>query len=302
MNIQIIQTLIQREFWENRGLLIRTPFLIGLVLIVITAISSLQIASKSSSVNFTGIDSLSEMAMNTNSQFEGLSNKAKEHGKHFAKAMTGYSMAALLLGIGLASIYLTQCLHTDRKDKSILFFRSLPISEWETVLSKLITATWVFPFVFFAFAMVSILISIVILYLLSVFVGTDALVKEILHSWKFFSLSGLLHFAIKAFTLTIAFIPINCWLLFSSAVAKRSPMAVSIGIPLLIAAAEGLILHSGHFIKFFGDLIRIFFHNTQAIGEFNFSVINWNMFIAAILISLAFLFATVWLRENRYEI
>src|SRR6202000_960981 len=64
---------------------------------------------------------------------------------------------------GLATIYvswyLLDCLYADRRDKSVLFWKSLPISDAATVLSKLAIAFLVIPLVYFAFADVTSLLT-----------------------------------------------------------------------------------------------------------------------------------------------
>ena len=48
--------------------------------------------------------------------------------------------------------YLLDCLYAERRDRSILFWKSMPLSDTETVLSKLATALLVIPLVYFAVA------------------------------------------------------------------------------------------------------------------------------------------------------
>jgi energy-coupling factor transporter ATP-binding protein EcfA2 len=48
-----------------------------------------------------------------------------------------------------ASWYLLDCLYADRKDRSILFWKSLPISDTQTVLAKLFTGLIAIPLVYF---------------------------------------------------------------------------------------------------------------------------------------------------------
>jgi ABC-2 type transport system permease protein len=57
--------------------------------------------------------------------------------------------------IGVLTIgYLIESLYTDRKDRSILFWKSLPVSDTETVLTKVVTAAGVMPCFAFTLALV----------------------------------------------------------------------------------------------------------------------------------------------------
>ena len=51
-----------------------------------------------------------------------------------------------------SSWYLLDCLYADRKDRSVLFFKSMPISDLATVLSKLFVGIVAIPLVYFAAA------------------------------------------------------------------------------------------------------------------------------------------------------
>src|SRR3982074_425506 len=59
--------------------------------------------------------------------------------------------------------YLLDCLYADRKDRSVLFWKSLPISDARTVMSKLALALIVIPAVYFAAADLTTLIMAFIL-------------------------------------------------------------------------------------------------------------------------------------------
>ncbi len=76
--------------------------------------------------------------------------------------------AAFLVAFGLmfytvmsvyATWYLLDCLYADRKDRSILFWKSLPISDTDTVISKLIVALIVIPVVSFVAADITALLA-----------------------------------------------------------------------------------------------------------------------------------------------
>ena len=68
--------------------------------------------------------------------------------------------AALVLPILIAALfvcfgYLVDCLYAERKDRSILFWRSLPVSDRDTVLAKFFVATIATPLLVWAVALVA---------------------------------------------------------------------------------------------------------------------------------------------------
>ena len=55
----------------------------------------------------------------------------------------------------VVSFYLMDCLYLERKDRSILFWKSLPVSDATTVISKLLVALVVVPLGVYLTAMVA---------------------------------------------------------------------------------------------------------------------------------------------------
>jgi ABC-2 type transport system permease protein len=70
--------------------------------------------------------------------------------KRTALVAVVYSMLGVLMSIVLGSIaffYALDALYSDRRDRSVLFWKSLPLSDAETVLAKFATAAVVIPLV-----------------------------------------------------------------------------------------------------------------------------------------------------------
>ena len=64
--------------------------------------------------------------------------------------------SVFLLILFFASInFLASCLYDDRKDRSILFWKSMPVSEGQEVLAKLFTITIVAPVIYLAVSLVT---------------------------------------------------------------------------------------------------------------------------------------------------
>jgi ABC-2 type transport system permease protein len=127
-----------------------------------------------------------------------------------------------------ATWYLLDCLYADRRDKSVLFWKSLPISDTDTVLSKLIVALFAIPLVAFAAADIT---SLIVAFIVSVrarsmiggalWEGRDWLQMQVL--WVY-----------VIFTSAVWYLPVAGWCLMVSAWVKRAPMLWSV-LPLLVA-------------------------------------------------------------------
>jgi ABC-2 type transport system permease protein len=131
-----------------------------------------------------------------------------------------------------AAWYLLDCLYADRKDRSVLFWKSLPISDATTVLSKLATAVIVIPLVYFAAAdLTTLLMAFIISVRASSIVGgalwQAGLWLQIQALWLYLIL-----------TTAIWYLPVTAYLLLISAWAKRAVTLWSILPPLALILGE----------------------------------------------------------------
>jgi ABC-2 type transport system permease protein len=164
-----------------------------------------------------------------------------------------YTFAALLI-MGttfiVAFFYCLDALQGERRDRSILFWKSLPVSDLTTVLSKASVPLVILPLVTFAITAV----THWIMWLLSVMVlagsgvGAEAL-------WSRFSLTQMtvtiLYHLLAIHALWYA--PFYCWLLLVSAWARRMAFLWAVIPVLTLNALEKVALNTSHFA---GILVR----------------------------------------------
>lgn len=156
-------------------------------------------------------------------------------------AVTGalFAISTLFFQLMLLIIlfYLAGCLYDDRRDRSILFWKSLPVSDSMTVASKVLTACVLIPAMFMA---AIILTQLALLLIASVY-GMMAGINPLTAFWLPASLPKL--WTVMALGLLIQalwLLPVYGWLTFCSSWAPRLPILIAIGIPAAIA----LIQHS----------------------------------------------------------
>ncbi|MFL6604350.1 MAG: hypothetical protein ACJ8R9_23865 [Steroidobacteraceae bacterium] len=125
--------LIRREFWEHRALWI-TPLIVG-GLLVLTAFPI----------------HIGNMAFGAH---EGEFGSADNRLGMFTLMLWGQTVPQYLVMVIVLSFYLMDCLYQERKDRSILFWKSLPVSDASTVISKLLVAVVVVPLGVYLTAMV----------------------------------------------------------------------------------------------------------------------------------------------------
>ena len=140
-------------------------------------------------------------------------------------------MFYLVMGV-YSTWYLLDCLYTDRKDRSILFWKSLPISDATTVLCKLLVGMIIIPLVYFAAADATALIAAFILSIRArASIGSSLWNGDI---W--WQMQVLWMYAIV--TTAVWYLPVAGWLMLVSAWAKRAVMLWAVLPPLLLYILE----------------------------------------------------------------
>jgi len=204
--------LIRREFWENRSI-----WLIPAVFCGLLVLASL----------FGGYQVL------------GAADLASVRTVVQAGALDGMILTAVTFFLVMSiysTWYLLDCLYTDRKDRSVLFWKSMPISDTATVVCKLATALILIPLVYFAFADLStLMMAFIISVRVSAYFGSSLWRGEL---WL--QVQGLWLYLIV--TTAIWYLPVAAWLLVVSAWAKRAVMLWSILPPLAVMIAERVFL------------------------------------------------------------
>jgi len=159
-----------------------------------------------------------------------------------------YGLAAGLI-MGTASIlgifYSLDALYGERRDRSILFWKSLPVSDLTTVLSKFAIPLIVLPLLSFAITVVT---QFVMLLLSSaVLLGSGLSIGTLGARMSFFHMSLMLLYHI----LTVHglwYAPIYGWLLLVSAWAPRAPFIWAFLPPFMIWGVERMAFRTSHFL------------------------------------------------------
>jgi len=197
---------IRRELWESRSIYLAAPaaaalFFVGFV------ISTVGMPERRRSVL--------------------LLNAAQQR----AAIAQPYHFAALLIMFVVSVVgvfYCLDALHGERRDRSILFWKSLPVSDWTTVLAKASIPLVVLPLVGFAVTFVTQLWMLIWSSVVLLPSGLSAT------TWaRFDLLRESLLLLYHLFTVhSLWYAPIYGWLLFVSAWARRAAFLWA-ALPLL---------------------------------------------------------------------
>jgi ABC-2 type transport system permease protein len=219
---RVLIALIRREFWEHRALWMVPTLTAGLMLL-----SAVLTRFRSGAANRMPFPAIGPQDM----------PRADLH--QIGIMMTSAWQIGVAAPIFLAAavtlfFYLLSSLYDERKDRSILFWKSLPISDAATVLSKVLVALLIVPLGVFALAMVTHLI----------YIG----IWDIRHAMGLvgpvFVLDVAAWLKVVALMLTVLLLaalwyaPIAGYLLLISAWARRNPFLWALLPPLILAVVE----------------------------------------------------------------
>ena len=209
-------TLVRRELWEHRGL-IWAPLAMALTIIVLSLLGAAQ------DITLPGVVVVRD---------------ADEQRDFLSTLMIGLLVPQLLAGLVVVFFYLLDGLFTERRDRSILFWKSLPVSDTKTVLSKLFVALVAMPLWIWA---LSLLVGLVVFGVLAAKVSnTPAAALGTWHGedWLVLQATLLGKLAVAA----LWYLPVAGWLLLVSALAKRAPFLWATLPFLVLSLAERIAL------------------------------------------------------------
>jgi ABC-2 type transport system permease protein len=213
--MNVLPMLIRREFWEHRVLVI-APVALCLVYLVLCALAG---------ANF-----------NVGRVYVG-SVEPTSAGFLFVMHVVFTGLLYGLMSI-VAFYYLCDCLYAERKDRSILFWKSLPVSDAMTVISKLVVALIAVPLVVYALALVTNLLTLVAFKIAFQFQPPRSTSPH----WTVLSwlrLNGYL--LADVFVLALWFAPVAAYQLLVSVVAPRAVMVWTVLPPLALILGQYLL-------------------------------------------------------------
>ena len=275
---------VRRELWENRSIY-AAPLAVAGVVFFGFLVRSFTLARRMRAAS----------ALDPAKQLE-------------AMAMP-YNVAAgltLLTAFVVGFFYCLEALHAERRDRSILFWKSLPVSDRTTVLAKALIPLVVLP------VLVAVIVGVTQLGMLVV--STMALLADgpsLAALWGRLPLLRLwLAVAYSLVVSTLWISPIYAWLLLVSGWARRATFLWAVLPPLAVCLFEAVAFRTHHFPRFLGH---------RLIGWFTLAFVNPagggpddplahltpGRFLAApglwigLAFAVAFLAATAHLRRHR---
>jgi ABC-2 type transport system permease protein len=278
---------IRRELWENRSIYL-APLIVAAVVLFATALSTIGLPRR--------IRSLPTL------------DPAKRH----AAVVMPISMAPapiMLATFFVGFFYCLDALHGERRDRSILFWKSLPVSDRTTVLSKASIPLIVLPLIALG---LSIAAQVLLLWLSTmVLLGSRLSPAPLWEEFRFFQGLPIMIYGLTVHVLWFA--PIYGWLMLISAWARRTAVLWAV-LPLLaISAVERIIFNTWSFMhmlqyRMTGAMKEAFVSTGQHGDVSRLSQLDPGKFLSApglwvgLIFAALFFAAAVRLRRNREPI
>ncbi|CAN7424428.1 hypothetical protein LJR289_002675 [Pseudoduganella sp. LjRoot289] len=218
--MKTMKWLIKRELWEHKGMIVWAPAVVA-ALVALMTLGGLLLGRN--------------VAIGDGSKFKvELAGPARDTVIAMASDLYMAASVPMLLMLGfLVFFYCLGALHDDRRDRSLLFWKSLPVSDRMTVLSKVVLALVGIPLVAL---LIGIALSLAIALLLGAGMALHGvnLIGPVLSSPAFYlaplRLLGLLPvYALWA-------LPTVGWLLLVSSWARSKVFLWAVGAPLVTGA------------------------------------------------------------------
>jgi ABC-2 type transport system permease protein len=216
---------LRRELWENRSIYL-APAVVGVLIVLASGISAFALPEAMSAFDLS---------------------------QHHEVAEQPYMLASLLLMLTAVLVAMYYCLEAfqgERRDRSILFWKSMPVSDLMTVASKASVPVVVIPLIAFA---VTVVTQIVMLVVGSIRVTADG--GSLADLWNPVALSQmwvmLLYHLVAGHGLWYA--PFYGWLLLVSAWARRAPLLWATLPLVVIALLERIAFQTSRFTNLLAD-------------------------------------------------
>jgi ABC-2 type transport system permease protein len=223
--------LVRRELWEYRSLYI-APLVIAALFLCAFVIGQMHTPLHVSVSTSSGPMHHSDLFRPSQLQ-----------------TMEPYTFAALVLmaiSVVVSVFYCLDTLYGERRDRSILFWKSLPVSDLATVLAKASIPILFLPLFIFALTVVT---QWIMLLLSSVFtLARSGSVADLWAHIPLFQMSLMMFFHLVAIH-GLQFASAYCWMLLVSAWARRAPFLWAAIPPLAIVAAEKIAFNTHHFAR-----------------------------------------------------
>jgi ABC-2 type transport system permease protein len=314
--MHINKTLVRREFWENRSLWMVPAVVAGILTVLSVYMLVAVLIGHNQAVNNVDFANGAHFQIDQMPDFRDSDSEGAYGFLHVLTLGLG-AMFSFIMQI-VVFFYLLDSLYADRRDRSILFWRSMPVSDVRTVLAKLATALISVTAITFVVSVAFELVLIVLGLILGSVLGTHPFA---LLAYPGAFLSSWLLLAYGLIVSAIWYLPFYGWFMLTSSWAKKAPFLWAVLIPLGIMGAEGWVFHTANFARMIWNYKQAWLslafnfdplHVHHSLDDMSigplFSIANLGELLASpqlwigLVVAAAFVYGAIRLRRKRTEI
>lgn len=220
--------LLKREFWENRGGFFRAPAIAGSIVAGLYALLGIL-------GSIVGHDRIHVNEITSDASSDDLARMVGNVGD-------GVMLVGIALAVGIMAVviffYCLGALFDERKDRSVLFWKSMPVSDTQTVLSKVAWALVLAPLVALCVGVgIGVVMWLVTALTMNVN-GLPASMAMFTHSHPLRIIGNVL----VALPVQVAWaLPSVGWLLLCSAWAQSKPFLWAVLLPALVCTVISMM-------------------------------------------------------------
>ncbi len=305
-----LPTLIRREFWEHRNIFlvlpaITTGFFLLLMLLLLLA-SGTGVAEINVDTNGQQAKEFFNNSMVTDDVYKLIvyqldASPTEDRARYINFGLQSMGAPLMLILWFVMFFYLLNTLYNDRRDRSILFWKSMPVSDAMTVISKLVTGLWLVPLVYLLG--VALLQFVGMLMLSFATMGTEISLWEtvwapaaIFSNWIQY-LGVILFYSLWA-------LPFFAWLITVSAYAKSVPLVWALGVPIALTIIEKVVSNQSLLANWMKDhMVPIrFLSQDQSVTDNIWNLLPSLQMVSAVVVGGVLIFIAIWFRGKADEI
>lgn len=294
-----LKALIRRELQEHKWAFVYLPWIVAAFMSIVIVLVYLGLTEVSTeNFNFS-----SEVYSNPD-VIKSMQESTLDQRREAIRAGLLVLGSPLVIALGFALLaFSLSTFFDERKDKSIIFWRSLPISDTYTVFSKVIVATIIAPLL--------IIPALLFLHLVSVTAGSVFFAVSDLFpfswAWKAYPWLDWIRVIFSLWMQTLWTLPILTWIMLAGAYSRK-PVVAAVLPPVVIVLVEQVAMSSNLFFGSFLERLQPWSRASSFPKEYeNLAVAEMSdipllfgisEFWIGILISGIFIYLTIYFRSK----
>jgi ABC-2 type transport system permease protein len=269
--------LLKREYWEHRGLFVIAPLVVALILLVASFWAS----------RFAGPEMVTEVLRQFGTLTSGLT------ATQLGPLMMPLAVPFISVLYVCVLVYLVNCLYQDRRDASILFWQSMPVSNLKTVMSKIVMVCAVAPLI-----MIAVIFGLLVITALAIVINSTRMGVETIGFGQMLggSIYGLLLVYMSTLLAGLWLFSTLGWLLLFSAFARALPFLSAIAVFILLLFLEDFIFGTQYLTTWLDSRAVFTEYIVFAPGDFFAKLFSYDM-LAGIVAGAVLVTGAVYMRR-----